>query len=570
MCVLLVDVQADLFIGLNIGWPDEFKKICHQVAAIFNFNIAGLLKGINLPTPDCAFKLKYETKWHLIMLSPFILGALVVVISVAIAWCKILWGWVTGLKCRCQGVSACRLPATPVWITTCVMNRHETRVLCCCCWRTAPPQESLTSELLDVESADKSDGQIHQSVDDAGLEVPDSDGAGSLELVDPAVGLSRPTSPLNLPVRMQGGSELDADLSRPVSPELSSGAQGSDISDTGEILAQLKKDYKTTNEKTQKKTLKKKYLIAKHFVHLDVDCRGKLGQDQIAELIRKDFPHLGEDLHVAALKTMVSGNDSTANEVALVDFMRWWEAEHDKKLNYASDRPNHAREPEPEPEPEQQLELQPQLELEPEPEPDYESGSDPEPEPEYTTIANSNKSQTSPPPTLWIRLKLTISDASMWMNVQKVVLGYLMIGYVFLSGTALDPLSCAPDGDGDPRLYMGADPSQECDLCDKEYNSLRIQAIVLATLYGFGPPLIFVVVLYSHRDMLKKNEFQAGFGFLSTKMRFVPAPTPMYTHLSSGGDLTRLRAAAWQGGVLSMGGRNIVPQTTASLWHEAL
>lgn len=131
-----------------------------------------------------------------------------------------------------------------------------------------------------------------------------------------------------------------------------------------------------------------------------------------------------------------------------------------------------------------------------------------------------------------------------WVNVQKIVLGYLMVGNIFLSGTALQPLSCQQNVDGSWEMTTAA---IKCDLCPSdtatlsssnsttstlesssnstwwntldEYKSLHKQAIVCSTLYGLGSPLLFFTVLYSHRHVLKKNEFQNAFGFLSSKMR---------------------------------------------------
>ena len=102
-----------------------------------------------------------------------------------------------------------------------------------------------------------------------------------------------------------------------------------------------------------------------------------------------------------------------------------------------------------------------------------------------------------------------------------------MVGNVFLSGTALEPLACQQNVDGSSTMTSA--PHIKCTLCPlpsnstfawyDEYQSLHTQAIVCTTLYGLGSPLLFFTVLYTHRHVLKKNEFQNGFGFLSTKMR---------------------------------------------------
>jgi hypothetical protein len=102
-------------------------------------------------------------------------------------------------------------------------------------------------------------------------------------------------------------------------------------------------------------------------------------------------------------------------------------------------------------------------------------------------------------------------------NIQRLVLGYLMVGYIFLAQTSLEPLSCQYNLDG--RRYMKSAPGIECSLCNKTYKSLYYKAFIGATVYGLGSPLLFFVILYTHRDRLKTNEFTTGYGFLAAKMR---------------------------------------------------
>jgi hypothetical protein len=101
-------------------------------------------------------------------------------------------------------------------------------------------------------------------------------------------------------------------------------------------------------------------------------------------------------------------------------------------------------------------------------------------------------------------------------QTQRVILGYMMIGYIFLAGTALEPFSCVKDISG--KRFIHAEPSIECNWCDTDYRHLASFAIVWFTLYGFGTPILFYLILYSNEDKLKTKQFMDGFGFLSTKM----------------------------------------------------
>ena len=41
----------------------------------------------------------------------------------------------------------------------------------------------------------------------------------------------------------------------------------------------------------------------------------------------------------------------------------------------------------------------------------------------------------------------------------------------------------------------------------------------MTAIYGIGTPILFGIILFSHRDTLQTNEFTKSFGFLSTKMQ---------------------------------------------------
>jgi hypothetical protein len=113
----------------------------------------------------------------------------------------------------------------------------------------------------------------------------------------------------------------------------------------------------------------------------------------------------------------------------------------------------------------------------------------------------------------------TVDPDKLFATVQRLCMAYLMVGYIFLSGNALEPFSCRQDFDG--ISYMTAATDIACTMCDPEYLRLRIGAIIGTTVYGFGSPLMFFLVLWTSKtnNKLKTKEFAASYGFLSTKMR---------------------------------------------------
>jgi hypothetical protein len=94
---------------------------------------------------------------------------------------------------------------------------------------------------------------------------------------------------------------------------------------------------------------------------------------------------------------------------------------------------------------------------------------------------------------------------------------YLMVGYLFLAGTALEPLACVTQPNG--KQYISKNPDTPCDWCNPDYARLASWAYVCFSLYGLGIPLLFFFILSSNREKLHTQEFGRSFGFLSTKMR---------------------------------------------------
>ena len=89
-------------------------------------------------------------------------------------------------------------------------------------------------------------------------------------------------------------------------------------------------------------------------------------------------------------------------------------------------------------------------------------------------------------------------------NVTRIVVLYLMVGFIFLSSTSLEPFACEVNLDG--REYMISAPDIACDWCDPDYKVLRTMAYIGITLYGIGSLGLFYLVLHSYRNELKTNE----------------------------------------------------------------
>jgi hypothetical protein len=113
-------------------------------------------------------------------------------------------------------------------------------------------------------------------------------------------------------------------------------------------------------------------------------------------------------------------------------------------------------------------------------------------------------------------------------STARPVLFYLMVGYVFLASTALEPLSCETQLDGLEYMTASAALDYKCETCENDqddqlvltYRQLKSLAVVFYTLYGFGTPMLFLFILYqAHKEhRLHTHEFTEGFGFLSSKM----------------------------------------------------
>lgn len=112
-------------------------------------------------------------------------------------------------------------------------------------------------------------------------------------------------------------------------------------------------------------------------------------------------------------------------------------------------------------------------------------------------------------------------------KVARAVCVYLMIGYVFLAKTSLEPLACKTQLNG--RRYISASSGSdiECSLCHVfaddnrklSYRHLASLAFVAYTVYGVGTPLLFTIILWTNRTKLYSAKFMQSFGFLSSKMR---------------------------------------------------
>ena len=65
----------------------------------------------------------------------------------------------------------------------------------------------------------------------------------------------------------------------------------------------------------------------------------------------------------------------------------------------------------------------------------------------------------------------------------------------------------------------GLDGTYVDDYIHITYMQLASLSIAFFTLYGFGTPILFGVILVYHRDALQSNQFVKRYGFLVTKMK---------------------------------------------------
>jgi hypothetical protein len=116
-------------------------------------------------------------------------------------------------------------------------------------------------------------------------------------------------------------------------------------------------------------------------------------------------------------------------------------------------------------------------------------------------------------------------------RVWSMILVFLMVGYVFLVSTALEPMSCREDIN--KKWYMIAHPQQQCNWCEWSdanqwteelpYPVLAGAAMIIASFYGLGIPILFFCIMYTNApgedgaNGLKKRRFVSRYGFLTSK-----------------------------------------------------
>ena len=111
-----------------------------------------------------------------------------------------------------------------------------------------------------------------------------------------------------------------------------------------------------------------------------------------------------------------------------------------------------------------------------------------------------------------------------------ILLQYLMIGYIFLARTALEPLSCAANLDGKKYIATASAADIECSWCHTQaddqrmmsYRTLASLAVVAYTVYGLGTPLLFLLILTTNKLQLHTNVISAT---LTPSLLTAPAST---------------------------------------------
>jgi hypothetical protein len=66
---------ADLFHNLHLHWPASWVAFIHKVASVFNFTLPNWATAID---PQCSFELTYQTRWLLMMSSPFVVAGVMI------------------------------------------------------------------------------------------------------------------------------------------------------------------------------------------------------------------------------------------------------------------------------------------------------------------------------------------------------------------------------------------------------------------------------------------------------------------------------------------------------------
>ena len=105
-----------------------------------------------------------------------------------------------------------------------------------------------------------------------------------------------------------------------------------------------------------------------------------------------------------------------------------------------------------------------------------------------------------------------------------VFLVFMMVSYVFLVSTAVQPWICFEDADG--RLYLTADPTVNCKSCEFEddipgwlggYDGLKVLSAIALLIYGLAIPGMFFWIVHTHKEEVKSGPYLQKYGFLTSK-----------------------------------------------------
>ena len=105
-----------------------------------------------------------------------------------------------------------------------------------------------------------------------------------------------------------------------------------------------------------------------------------------------------------------------------------------------------------------------------------------------------------------------------------VFLVFMMVSYVFLVSTAVQPLICFEDADG--RSYLTADPTVNCEPCHFDddipkwlggYEGLVVLSWFSLVVYGLAIPSYFFYIVHTHREEVKSGPYLQKYGFLTAK-----------------------------------------------------
>ena len=107
-----------------------------------------------------------------------------------------------------------------------------------------------------------------------------------------------------------------------------------------------------------------------------------------------------------------------------------------------------------------------------------------------------------------------------------VFLVFMMVSYVFLVSTAVQPWICFQDADG--RFYLTADPTVNCKRCEFEddippwlggymYAGLKVLSAIALVVYGLAIPGSFFWIVHKHKEEVKSGPYLQKYGFLTSK-----------------------------------------------------